>query len=81
MVVGRRVVEVLLKGLNILNIKDIDKNKEHALMGGKGININYYPKCPELNWQLEWAVTMISQQSHSFSDITTTTKNLRKHEF
>jgi len=58
MVVGRRVVEVLLKGLNILNIKDIDKNKEHVLMGGKGININYYPKCPELNWQLEWAVTM-----------------------
>jgi hypothetical protein len=39
MVVGRRVVEVLLKGLNILNIKDIDKNKEHILMGGKGINI------------------------------------------
>jgi feruloyl-CoA ortho-hydroxylase len=60
MVVGRRVVEVLLKGLNILNIKDIDKNKEHVLMGGKGININYYPKCPELNWQLEWAVTNIS---------------------
>jgi feruloyl-CoA ortho-hydroxylase len=44
MVAGRRVVEVLLKGLNI---KDIDKNKEHILMGGKGININYYPKCPE----------------------------------
>jgi hypothetical protein len=78
MVVGRRVVEVLLKGLNI---KDIDKNKEHILVGGKGININYYPKCPELNWQLEWAVTMISQQSHSFSVITiTTTKKLRKHE-
>jgi hypothetical protein len=50
-------------------------------VGGKGININYYPKCPELNWQLEWAVTMISQQSHSFSVITTTTtKKLRKHE-
>ncbi|CAI9106725.1 OLC1v1005944C1 [Oldenlandia corymbosa var. corymbosa] len=43
-VVIRRLLEALMKGLNV---NEIDEAKESILMGSKRINLNYYPKCPE----------------------------------
>lgn len=39
----RRLLEVLLKRLNV---KAIDDKKESMLMGGMSINLNHYPCCP-----------------------------------
>ncbi|GMN47123.1 hypothetical protein TIFTF001_016300 [Ficus carica] len=39
----KRLLQVLLKRLNV---KDIDKEMEHMLMGATRLNFNYYPKCP-----------------------------------
>ncbi|CAI9106724.1 OLC1v1005943C1 [Oldenlandia corymbosa var. corymbosa] len=43
-VVIRRLLEALMKGLNV---EEIDQEKESLLMGSKRINLNYYPMCPE----------------------------------
>ncbi|GKA96081.1 feruloyl CoA ortho-hydroxylase 1-like protein [Tanacetum coccineum] len=42
------VKKLLMILLNGLNVKEIDKAKESKLMGSKRINLNYYPKCPNL---------------------------------
>ncbi|KAG6679526.1 hypothetical protein I3843_14G135300 [Carya illinoinensis] len=42
-VVIKRLLEVLMKGLNV---NEIDETKESLLMGSKRINLNYYPICP-----------------------------------
>nr|XP_043626877.1 feruloyl CoA ortho-hydroxylase F6H1-3-like [Erigeron canadensis] len=42
-IVVKKLLEILMNGLNV---KEIDKTKESALMGSKMINLNYYPKCP-----------------------------------
>ncbi|KAG6632259.1 hypothetical protein I3843_13G128700 [Carya illinoinensis] len=39
----RRLLEVLLKRLNV---KEIDKAKEYMLMGELRLSLNYYPRCP-----------------------------------
>ncbi|KDP34560.1 hypothetical protein JCGZ_11110 [Jatropha curcas] len=39
----KRLLELLLKKLNV---KEIDKEREYALMGSLRINMNYYPHCP-----------------------------------
>ncbi|KAI4308237.1 hypothetical protein L6164_031334 [Bauhinia variegata] len=39
----RRLLKVLLKKLNV---KDMDKAREHALMGAMILAFNYYPPCP-----------------------------------
>ena len=42
-IVIKRLLQVLL---NKLNVKEIDKETEHMLMGAMRLNFNYYPKCP-----------------------------------
>ncbi|KAK9664872.1 hypothetical protein RND81_14G074200 [Saponaria officinalis] len=42
-VVVKRLLQILMKGLNIDKIND---KKESLLMGSKRINLNFYPKCP-----------------------------------
>ncbi|KAE8691653.1 Feruloyl CoA ortho-hydroxylase 2 [Hibiscus syriacus] len=39
----RKLLDVLLKGLNV---KEIDKTREHALMSAPVVYFNYYPRCP-----------------------------------
>ncbi|XP_019246454.1 PREDICTED: feruloyl CoA ortho-hydroxylase 2-like [Nicotiana attenuata] len=41
----KKLLEALMKGLNV---KEIDQTKESLLMGSKRINVNYYPKYPNL---------------------------------
>lgn len=40
----RRLLKVLLKKLNV---NEIDKAREHALMGAMILDFNYYPPCPD----------------------------------
>ncbi|KAM6576784.1 hypothetical protein CsatB_028621 [Cannabis sativa] len=42
-IVIKRLLQVLL---DKLNVKEIDKENEHMLMGAMRLNFNYYPKCP-----------------------------------
>ncbi|XP_027342183.1 feruloyl CoA ortho-hydroxylase 1-like isoform X2 [Abrus precatorius] len=40
----RKLLKVLLKKLNV---KELDKTREHTLMGAMILGLNYYPTCPE----------------------------------
>ncbi|KAB2617537.1 feruloyl CoA ortho-hydroxylase 1-like [Pyrus ussuriensis x Pyrus communis] len=42
-ILTKQILEMLMKRLNV---KELDQEKEHLLMGSKRINLNCYPVCP-----------------------------------